>query len=55
MEIDTFENITPNQIAIEFAEKYLQGKSYDYVKSVSEYLLKIAETTCKLPILTEVN
>ena len=53
--MNIIENATPNQIAIEFAEKYLQGMSYDYVKSVSEHLIKIAETTCKLPILTEVS
>ena len=51
--MNVLENVTPNQIATEVAEKYLQGKSYDYVKSVSEYLVKIAETTCELPILTE--
>lgn len=53
--MNVIENATPNQIATEVAEKYLQGKSYDYVKSVSEYLVKIAEITCKLPILTEVS
>lgn len=53
--MNIIESATPNQIATEFAEKYLQGKSYDYVKSVSEYLVKIAETTCKLPILKEVS
>ena len=53
--MNIIESATPNQIATEFAEKYLQGKSYDYVNSVSEYLIKIAETTCKLPILKEVS
>ena len=53
--MNIIENVTPNQIATEVVEKYLQGKSYDYVKSVSEYLVKIAEITCKLPILTEVS
>ena len=53
--MNVIENATPNQIATSVAEKYLQGKSYDYVKSVSEYLVKIAEITCKLPILKEVS
>ncbi|MFV5702846.1 hypothetical protein ACM55F_13320 [Flavobacterium sp. XS2P12] len=43
----------PNDLAGMFAEKYLQGKSYDFVIETARYLKKIAETSCKLPILTE--
>ncbi|GEL11542.1 hypothetical protein FGL01_22810 [Flavobacterium glycines] len=43
----------PNKYAILFAEKFLRGKSYDFIVSTAEYLKKIAETTCKLPTLTE--
>lgn len=49
------ENKNPNELAVIFAEKYLQGKSYDFVKQTATYLAKIAETSCMLPILKEEN
>lgn len=43
----------PNNLAVIFAEKYLQGKSYDFVVETARYLITIAETSCKLPTLEE--
>lgn len=42
-----------NEIAGIIAEKYLQGKSYDYVVATARQLMRIAEVTCKIPILQE--
>jgi hypothetical protein len=49
------EKENPNELAVRFSEKHLQGKPYDFIIATAEYLKKIAETTCKLPILTEEN
>lgn len=49
------ETQNPNKLAGMFAKKYLKGKSYDFVIETARYLIKIAETSCKLPTLTEVN
>ena len=51
----TEEKLSSNEYATLFAEKFLRGKSYDFIISTAEYLKKIAETTCKLPTLTEKN
>jgi len=45
----------PNEMAGMFAEKYLQGKSYDYVVATARHLKTLAETSCKFPILTKEN
>lgn len=45
----------PNEMAGMFAEKYLQGKSYDYIVATARHLITLAEISSKLPILTEEN
>ena len=45
----------PNEMAGMFAEKYLQGKSYDYVVATAKRLINIAESSCKLPTSIEEN
>ena len=45
----------PNEMAGMFAEKYLQGKSYDYVAATAKRLISIAESSCKLPTSIEEN
>ena len=46
---------TPNKIAVEIAEKYLQGNSYSFIEEVLIELQNIAKVNCKLPTLTEEN
>ena len=46
---------TPKEIASMFCEKYLQGKSYDYVTTTARHIVTLAEINCKLPTLTEEN
>ena len=48
-------NITmnPNETAVEITEKYLQGKSHDFIIATVRHLTEIAGTNCKLPILKE--
>ena len=45
----------PSEMAGMFAEKYLQGKSYDYVVATANRLIKIAESSCKFPTSIEKN
>ena len=44
-----------NEMAGMFAEKHLQGKSYDYVVATARHLKTLAEISCKFPTLTEEN
>lgn len=45
--------LNTNTLAVMFSEKYLQGKSYDFVIETARCLIRIAETSCKLPTLEE--